>query len=156
MQSRQCAKRRNIGITGAIGGEVIAVEMDRGGEHLAALQALDATHGAFVQRRQSRSGLPQAPFQQIVLAAAHDRRRLNRRHAGRARQPREHPEVQFVPGEKPLAGDLAAGDCAPRNQFIKLAFSQPKVIGSLAGGQEFHPASVCIFLRVFNRTRPES
>ena len=42
MQARQRAERRGIGVTGAIGGHVSAVEMDRGGEHLAALQAINA------------------------------------------------------------------------------------------------------------------
>src|SRR6185312_11319029 len=83
---------------------------------------------------------------EIVLAAADDRRRVCGDHAFWTRQSRQHPEVQLVARKQPLAGHLAAGDRARGDQLIELALAEPQVICGLAGGQEFHPAPVCIFL----------
>src|SRR5713101_2611377 len=126
------------------------VEMDGRGDHLAALQALDTPHGAFGERGKTGSGFAQRPFQQIVLAAADNGRGVRSGHAGGARQSRKYPEVQFVTRKQPLARHLAAGNRPFRHQFVELALSKPDVIGGFAGGEEIHPACVCIFLLMFN------
>src|ERR1700682_1698041 len=125
--------------------------MDRRGDHLTALQAIDAARGALGERRKAGPGFAQRPFQQIVLAAADDRRRGRTDHAGWARQPRKHPEVQPVARKQPLARHLAAGDGARCHEFIELALPEPDIGGGLARRHEFHPAFVCIFMLLFNR-----
>ena len=149
MQARHRAHRRDIGVL--VAGNVIAVEMHRRGDHLAALQAIDAARGAFGERRQTGAGFAQGPFQQIVLAAADNRRRVGGDHAGGTRQSRKHPEIQLLARKQPLAGHLAAGDRARGHEFVELALSEPDIVGSLAGGQKFHPAFICIFLLLFNQ-----
>src|ERR1700724_3592099 len=52
-----------------------------------------------------------------------------RRAAGRPRQPRKHPEVQFMTRKPPLSGHLAAGDRAGGNQFVELALPKPDIVG---------------------------
>ena len=106
------AHRGYIGIARGIGGQGLAVEMDCRRHDLAALQALDAAPGAFVEGGETRARFAQAPFQQRILAAADDRRRFRHRHAGRPRHPGEHPEIKFMPGKQPFAGHFAAGNGA--------------------------------------------
>jgi hypothetical protein len=53
--------------------------------------------------------------------------------------------------EQPLARHLAAGNSALGHQFVELALAQPEIVGSLAGGQKFHSALVCIYLLLFNQ-----
>ena len=76
MQAGHRAHRRDIGVVGCAFGKQRAVEMHGRGHDLAAQQAFDAARGAFGERGQARAGLAQAPFKQIVLAAADDRRRV--------------------------------------------------------------------------------
>jgi len=88
MQVRRGAERCDIGVAGEIVGGVEAVKMQRRGDHLIALQALEPAHRAFVERGEPGARFPQAPFQEAVLAAADDWRWLGGQHAGRARQAR--------------------------------------------------------------------
>jgi hypothetical protein len=94
------------------------VEVHCHGHHLVALQALEPARAALAHRSQARAGFAQTPIQQLVLAAADDRRRLRDQHAGRTRQSRQHPEVELVPREEPLSGHLGAGDRAGGDEFV--------------------------------------
>src|SRR5450755_4300314 len=107
LQTRRGANRRDIGIAGGIRGERLTVEMDRRGDDLAALQTVDAAPGALIQGGEARAGLAQTPFQEVVLAAADDRRRFRDHHAGWPRHPGQHPEVEFMARKQPFARHLA-------------------------------------------------
>jgi hypothetical protein len=150
MQTGDRMRCRNVGIAGRVAAQLLAVEMDGGGNHLAARQPIDAAHGAFIERSQRRTGLAQGPFQQIVLAAADDRRRIGRHHAGRPGEAREYPDIELMSREQPLARHFAAGNGARGDELIKLPLTQPEVIRGLTGGQKLHFAFVCIFMRLFN------
>ena len=131
--------------------DVGLVEMDGGGDHLAALQPIDAARGALGRARQGRSRIRAAS---IPAGRPGCRRRWAAGRRGSCRWPgqsRKHPEVQFVARKQPLARHLAAGNRAFGHQLVELALAKPEIVGSLAGGQEFHPALLCIFLRMFNR-----
>ncbi|MGX1290754.1 hypothetical protein AB7M75_000662 [Bradyrhizobium ottawaense] len=153
MQIRSGPQRFDTGIPSEIVGSIQAVEMYRRRHHLVALQALEPAHATLAHRSQARAGFAQAPIQQLVLAAAHDRRRLRDQHAGRTREAREHPEIEFVAREEPLPGHLGTGDRAGGDEFVELAFAEPKIVGGFAGRQEFHPAFLCKFLLLFDVRR---
>jgi hypothetical protein len=146
MQTGDRMRCRNVGIAGRVAAQLLAVEMDGGGNHLAARQPIDAAHGAFIERGQRGAGLAQAPFQQIVLAAADNRRRIGHDHAGRPGEARKHPDIQLMARKQPLARHLAAGNGAQGDELIKLPFTEPEVIRGLTGGQKLHFAFLCIFL----------
>ncbi|MGY4345049.1 hypothetical protein ACVWXM_001513 [Bradyrhizobium sp. GM7.3] len=58
-----------------------------------------------------------------------------------------------MPREEPFSGHLGAGDRTGGDEFVKLAFAEPKIVGGFAGRQEFHPAFLCKFLLLFDVRR---
>lgn len=146
VQPRHGAHRRDIRVPA----DCLAMEMDRRDSDLTAQQTRHPAFGAFGQRGEVRTGLAQGPFEQIVLAAADDGRRLRRDHPGRSPHPRQHPAIDFVAREQPFACHLAARNLALGDQFVELALTEAEIVGCFIRCQEIHTALICIFTLGFN------
>ena len=100
------------------------------------------------QRGKTGAALAQRPFQQRIVAAADDRRRLGTRQPGRPRNAGGQPVIELGLGEQPAAGDLGARHAALGHHLIDLALLEAEIGGGFGGGEKLHDADlhcICIF-----------
>ena len=144
LQIAAAANGGNIGI----GFRVFqGMQVHGGGNRLAGGEAVEAGFAADRERGEPGAAFAQRPFQQRVVAAADDRRRLRTRHAGRPRNAGGEPAIELGLGKQPAAGDLGAGHRALGHHFIDLAFLEAEIAGGFGGREKLHgsPARICIY-----------
>ena len=131
------------------------MQVQAGGDGLAGDEAVESGFAADRERGQPRAALAQRPFQQRVVAAADDRRRLRSGHAFGPRNAGGQPMVEIGLREQPAAGDLGAGHSALGHHFVDLAFLEAEIAGGFGGREELHgsPARLCIFFDIAKSCR---
>ncbi len=128
-------KARRSGDRIAVRHLIIAVEpvqMDGGGGDLAAGEPPQPGLAPFRQAGKGAAALAQRPFQQRIVAAAHDRRRRLMGERGRNQTGRQ-PAVERRLRKQPLAGHLGARHRAVRHQLVKLALGETQIGGGFLG-----------------------
>ncbi len=121
-------------------GSSSACRVHGGGDGLAGGETIEACFAADRERGKAGAALAQSPFQQRVVAAADDRRRLRPRQPGRPRHAGGQPVIEFGLGEQPAAGDLGARHRALGHHLIDLAFLEAEIGGGFGGGEKLHAA----------------
>src|SRR5262245_14582416 len=128
------------------------MEMYRGGDDLALVEALISRLASFWEDGETRTSLRQSPLQKRIMAAAHDRRRFGWNDAIGPCHASKQPPIKVSAGKQPLAGNLRARDLPLGDEFVELAFPDPKVFGGFGGCQQLQtcallhmPARILLF-----------